>query len=162
MFTVQPEGFEAISDCARRFQEDVEKLAERFSLEVDGRFPAMELHVHPRLQATLEYALWGEAGVVAVKGKLNALTDDLIDCKTISVTMKFSLSCDPQTDIEWLKQRIEEILYGEVELFWHRPPAGHIGHIELTIAFQAEPGASRMNEYVRCVLGIVTGKMMAA
>ncbi|WP_228006690.1 hypothetical protein [Brevibacillus borstelensis] len=46
MFTVQPEGFEAISDCARRFQEDVEKLAERFSLEVDGRFPAMELHVH--------------------------------------------------------------------------------------------------------------------
>ncbi|MEJ8546762.1 hypothetical protein [Brevibacillus borstelensis] len=162
MFTIQPDGFEAVSDCARRFQEDVEKLAERFSLEVDNRFPAMELHVHPRLQATLEYALWGEAGVVAVKGKLNTRKDDLPHCKTVSVTMKFSLSCDPQTDIEWTKQRIEEILYGEVELYWNRPPAGHVEHIELTISFQAEPGESRMNEYVRCVLGIVTGKMMAA
>ncbi|USG67308.1 hypothetical protein NDK47_08555 [Brevibacillus ruminantium] len=162
MYTVQPEVLEAVSDCARLFQNEIEMMAETFLLTIDGRFPALDLQVHPHFQATLEYALWAETGVIAVKAKLNMDKEDLTSCESVMVTMKFSLSCDPQTDVERKKERIEEILYGEAELFWGIQPAGHNEHIELTLSFQAKPGASRMSEYARCVLGIITGKMIAA
>lgn len=158
---MHPEIVEAISDCARLFQGEIDKLAETYSLTVDNRFPALDLHVHPHFQATLEYALWADAGVIAVKGKLN-LDQEKMRCESVLVTMKFSLTCEPQSDIDFKKLRIEEILYGEGELCWSDQPAGLTDHLELTITFQTKPGASRMNEYVRGVLGIITGKMLAA
>jgi hypothetical protein len=162
MYSVQPCVFEAVSDSARRFQEEVEQLAGRFALCIDGGFPALELHVHPHFQAILEYTLWGEAGVVVIRGKLSMQNEAPLPCEPIAVTMKFSLSHDPHLDIEGKKQRIEEILAGEADLFWNVPPAGHVGHVELTLRFPSKPGSGLLGEYARCVLGIVTGKVMAA
>lgn len=160
MYAVQPSVCQAVSDCARRFQGEIEQLAERHALTIDGGFPALELQVHPQFQALLEYNLWGEAGVVAIRGKLHLR--DRIEEESLSITMKFSLSHDPAIDMEAKKQRIEEYLYGEAEMFWNIPPAGHVGHVELTIRFVYQPGSGRLGEYVRSVLGIVTGKMLAA
>jgi hypothetical protein len=162
MYSVQPCVFEAVSDSARRFQEEVEQLAGRFALRIDGGFPALELHVHPHFQAILEYTLWGEVGVVVIRGKLSMQNEAPLPCEPIAVTMKFSLSHDPHLDIEGKKQRIEEILAGEADLFWNVPPAGHVGHVELTLRFPSKPGSGLLGEYARCVLGIVTGKVMAA
>lgn len=162
MYAVQPYVFQVVSDCARRFQGEIEQLAELHALTIEGGLPALELHVHPQIQAVLEYTLWGESGVVAIHGKLNLREDTIAQKDSFSVMMKFSLSHDPNLDIEGKKQRIEEILYGEVDLFWNIPPAGHIGHVELTVRFLYQPGSGRLGEYVRSVLGIVTGKMMAA
>jgi hypothetical protein len=161
MYSVQPCVFEAVSDCARRFQEEVAQLAERFALRIDGGFPALELQVHPHFQAILEYTLWGEAGVVVIRGRVST-QNETPPCEPIAVTMKFSLSYDPHLDIEGKKQRIEEILAGEAELFWIVPPAGHVGHVELTLRFESKPGSGLVGEYARTVLGIVTGKVMAA
>ncbi|UFJ61326.1 hypothetical protein IRT44_00100 [Anoxybacillus sediminis] len=161
MYSVQPCVFEAVSECARRFQEEVAQLAERFALRVDGGFPALELQVHPHFQAILEYTLWGDAGVVVIRGKVGTQTESR-PCKPIAVTMKFSLSHDPELDIEAKKQRIEEILAGETELSWIVPPAGHVGHLELTLRFESKPGSGLVGDYARTVLGIVTGKVMAA
>lgn len=162
MYSVQPTVLQAVSDCARRFQGEVVQLAERYALTIEGGYPALELQVHPQFQASLEYTLWGEAGVVAIRGKLNLREEASPQSDSVSVMMKFSLSHDPKLDIEGKKQRIEEILYGEADLFWNIPPAGHIGHVELTVRFLFQPGSGRMGEYVRSVLGIVTGKVMAA
>lgn len=162
MYSVQPYVFQAVSDCAHRFQREVEQLAERHALTIEGGFPALELQVHPQFQALLEYTLWGEAGVVAIRGKLNLRDETRSQTDSISMMMKFSLSHDPNLDIEGKKQRIEEILFGEVDLFWNIPPVGHVGHVELTVRFLYQPGSGRLGEYVRCVLGIVTGKVLAA
>lgn len=162
MYAVKPDVFQVVSDCAHRFQEEIELLAGRHALTIERGFPALELQVHPQFQALLEYTLWGEAGVVAIHGKLNLRDEVSVQTDSFSIMMKFSLSHDPALDIEAKKQRIEEILYGEVDLFWNIPPAGHIGHVELTIRFMYQPGSGRLSEYVRSVLGIVTGKMLAA
>ncbi|WP_289140414.1 hypothetical protein [uncultured Brevibacillus sp.] len=162
MYAVKPDVFQVVSDCAHRFQEEIEQVAGRHSLTMESGFPALELQVHPQFQALLEYTLWGESGLVAIHGKLNVRDDVEAQTDSFSIMMKFSLSHDPTLDMEAKKQRIEEILYGEVDLFWNIPPAGHIGHIELTIRFMYQPGSGRLGEYVRSVLGIVTGKMLAA
>lgn len=162
MYAVQPDVLQYVSDCAHRFQGEIEQVAANHGLTIEGGLPALELQVTPQFQALLEYTLWGEAGVVAVHGKLRLPSDVLSSKESLSIMMKFSLSHDPNLDIEGKKQRIEEILYGEVDLFWNIPPAGHVGHIELTIRFSYQPGTGRLGEYVRSVLGIVTGKMLAA
>lgn len=162
MYSVQPYFIQTLSGCARRFQEEVEQLAVAHALTIEGGLPALELHVHPQVQAKLEYNLWGEAGVIALRGKLNLREDALSQPQEISMMMKFSLSHDPAMDIEGKKLRVEEILRGEAELFWNIPPVGHIGHVELTLRFQEQLGSGRMGVYVRHVLGILTGKMMAA
>ncbi|MDH6352192.1 hypothetical protein M2298_004191 [Brevibacillus sp. 1238] len=160
MYAVEPDLFQAVSDCAHRFQGEIEQLAKRHALTIEGGLPALELQVQPQCQALLEYNLWGEAGLVAIHGKLNLRGGVKKD--SFSIMMKFSLSHDPELDIEGKKLRIEEILYGEADLFWNIPPAGHVGHVELTLRFTYQPGSGRLGEYVRSVLGIVTGKMMAA
>jgi hypothetical protein len=162
MYSVQPYVFEAVSNHARSFQAEVEQLATCFSLRVEGGFPALELHVHPQFQALLEYTLWGESGVVAIRGKLQFENGEAAQCEPFPVTMKFSLSHDPAQDMEAKKQRVEEILYGDVEVFWNIPPAGHIGHVEMTATFLYQPGSGQLTEYARCVLGILTGKVLAA
>ncbi len=162
MYSVQPYLFEVVSNHANRFQAEVDELAKRFSLRIEGGFPSLELHVHPHFQALLEYTLWGEAGVVAIRGKLQFQNQQLSQCEPFPVTMKFSLSHDPGMDIDSKKLRIEEILSGDVDLFWNVPPAGHVGHVELTLTFTYRPGSNDLCEYARCVLGILTGKMLAA
>ncbi|WNC13157.1 hypothetical protein [Brevibacillus brevis] len=162
MYAVQPDVLQYVSDCAHRFQGEIEQVAANHGLTIEGGLPALELQVTPQFQALLEYTLWGEAGVVAVHGKLRLPSEVLSSKESLSIMMKFSLSHDPNLDIEGKKQRIEEILYGEVDLFWNIPPAGHVGHVELTIRFSYQPGTGRLGEYVRSVLGIVTGKMLAA
>ncbi|MDR7316570.1 hypothetical protein [Brevibacillus nitrificans] len=162
MYAVQPDILQYVSDCAHRFQEEIEQLAESHVLTIEGGLPALELQVQPKFQALLEYTLWGEYGVVAIHGKLQLRNESLSSKDQFSIMMKFSLSHDPNIDIEHKKQRIEEILYGDVDLFWNIPPEGHIGHVELTIRFSYQPGTGRLGEYVRCVLGIVTGNMKAA
>ncbi|MGN7471619.1 hypothetical protein [Brevibacillus sp. SAFN-007a] len=160
MYAVEPDWFQAVSEYAHRFQGEIELLAKRHALTIEGGLPALELQVQPQCQALLEYNLWGEAGLVAIHGKLSLR--DGIKKDSFSIMMKFSLSHDPDLDMEGKKQRIEEILYGEADLFWNIPPAGHVGHVELTLRFAYQPGSGRLGEYVRSVLGIVTGKMMAA
>lgn len=162
MYAVQPDVLQYVSDCAHRFQGEIEQVAANHGLTIEGGLPALELQVTPHFQALLEYTLWGEAGVVAIHGKLRLPSEVLSSKESLSIMMKFSLSHDPNLDIEGKKQRIEEILYGEVDLFWNIPPAGHVGHVELTIRFSYQPGTGRLGEYVRSVLGIVTGKMLAA
>lgn len=162
MYAVQPDVLQYVSDCAHRFQGEIEQLAESHALTIEGGLPALELQVQPQFQALLEYTLWGESGVVAIHGKLQLRNEILSSKDSFSIMMKFSLSHDPNLDIESKKLRIEEILYGEVDLFWNIPPAGHVGHVELTIRFSYQPGSGRLREYVRSVLGIVTGKMKAA
>jgi hypothetical protein len=161
MYSVQPYLFEVVSNHARTFQAEVDQLAKRFSLRIEGGFPSLELHVHPHFQAMLEYTLWGETGVVAIRGKLQ-FQDELAQCEPFPVNMKFSLSHDPGLDIDGKKQRIEEMLHGDVDLFWNVPPAGHVGHVELSISFTYRPGSGQLGEYARCVLGILTGKVLAA
>ncbi|GAB1529649.1 MULTISPECIES: hypothetical protein [Brevibacillus] len=160
MYAVEPNLFQAVSECAHRFQGEIEQLAQRHALTIEGGLPALELQVHPQFQALLEYNLWGEAGLVVIHGKLHKR--DHVWTDSFSVMMKFSLTHDPKVDIEGKKQRIEEFLYGEGEYFWNIPPAGHVGHSELTLRFTYQPGTNRLAEYVRSILGIVTGKMMAA
>jgi hypothetical protein len=162
MYSVQPYVFNVVSKHARSFQAEVEQFAQRFSLRVEGGFPALELQVHPQFQALLEYTLWGESGVVAIRGKLQFQNGEVVQCEPFPVTMKVSLSHDPAHDLEAKKQRIEEMLYGDVEVFWNIPPAGHVGHVEMTATFLYRPGSGQLIEYARCVLGILTGNMLAA
>jgi len=161
MYAVQPYLFEAVSNHARAFQSEVEQVAKRFTLRIEGGFPSLELQVHPHFQATLEYHLWGEAGLVAIRGKLQ-FQSELSQCEPFPVQMKFSLSHDPQLDMEGKQQRIEELLYGDADLSWNIPPAGHVDHVELSLSFTYRPGSGQLNEYANKVLGILTGKMLAA
>ncbi|MFY0545270.1 hypothetical protein [Brevibacillus sp. H7] len=162
MYSVQPYLFEVVSNHARCFQAEVDQLAKRFSLRIEGGFPSLELHVHPHFQALLDYTLWGEAGVVAIRGKLQFQNEQISQCEPFPVSMKFSLSYDPGLDIESKKQRIEEIFSGDVDLFWNIPPAGHVGHVELSLSFVYRPESGDLYEYTRFVLGILTGKVLAA
>lgn len=160
MYAVEPNLFQAVSDCAHRFQGEIEQLAKRHALTIEGGLPALELQVHPQFQALLEYNLWGEAGLVVIHGKMQKRDPSRTD--SFSVMMKFSLTHDPAVDMEGKKQRIEELLFGEAEYYWNIPPAGLLGHSELTLRFTYQLGSERLAEYVRSILGIVTGKMMAA
>jgi hypothetical protein len=162
MYSVQPYELEVVSRHARYFQAEVEQLAQCCSLRVEGGFPALELQVHPHFQVLLEYTLWGENGVVVIRGKLQFQNGEAVQCESFPVTVKVSLSHDPTHDLEAKKQRIEERLYGDVDVFWNIPPAGHVGHVEMTATFCYRPGSGQLNEYARCVLGILTGNAIAA
>lgn len=162
MYSVQPYFVQRLSGCACRFQAEVEQLAAAHALTIEGGLPALELQVHPQVLANLEYNLWGEAGVIAIRGKLHLREEVPSQAEDIAMMMKFSLSHDPAWEMEGKKLRVEEILCGEAELFWNIPPVGHVGHIELTLRFQDQVGSGRMAVYVRHILGILTGKMMAA
>ncbi|MCK9906824.1 hypothetical protein MXD63_43380, partial [Frankia sp. Cpl3] len=75
MYSVQPYLVETVSQRSRCFQTDVERLAERYSLRLEGGYPASELQAQPHFQALLEYTLWGENSLVAVIAKMPYLRD---------------------------------------------------------------------------------------
>lgn len=162
MHSVQTYSYQQVSHQTRSFHGEVEQLANAFSLRAEGGVPSLELHVTPQFQANLEYTMWGETGIVHLKGKLQFAADQQERCEAIPVTMRFSLSVDPHIDMEGKKLRIEEYFGSDAELVWYIPPAGLDDHLELTLHFLYEPGSNLLFEYGRCVLGIITGKSLAA
>jgi hypothetical protein len=162
MYSVQTYSYEHVSHQTRSFHSEVEQLAKMFSLRSEGGVPALELYTHPHFQAMLEYTLWGETGVVLLKGKLQFAGDQQERCEAIPVTMRFSLSVDPHMDMEGKKLRIEEFFGSDAELIWYIPPAGLDDHLELALHFLYAPGSNMLFEYGRCVLEIITGKSLAA
>jgi hypothetical protein len=150
---------EHVACCTRGLQVDVDRLTSRFSLSVEGGTPNVELQAYPNPQAVVEYALWGEAGLISLRAKLPGSG---AESRTFPVKMRFSLSHNLGDEVENKKVRIEEMLDAEVELFWNVSPAGLRDHVELTLFFTYVPDANQFCEYAACVLGIITGKALAA
>ncbi len=162
MYAVQPYLFEIVSSHSRAFQDEVERLAERFSLKIDGGFPTLEIQVSPYFQAQLEYTLWGESGVVSIKGRLQFEDSEPGRCESFPVVMRFSLSHDPLDSLEDIKQRVEACFHRDVNVHWNLPPAGHLGHVELSLHFVYRPQSNELHEYAQDVLGMITGRVRAA
>ncbi len=162
MYAVQPYLFQTVFSHSRQFQEEVEQLANQFLLKVEGGFPALELQVSPFFLATLEYALWSETGVLTIKGKLQFDDPQTDLLEPFPVVMRFSMGVQPETDGEYIKHRIEEYFSRDVELHWYMDPAAQSGHIELSLHFDYIPSSGTLVEYARYILGILTGRVMAA
>ncbi|MGD8189803.1 hypothetical protein ACQCN2_07455 [Brevibacillus ginsengisoli] len=162
MYAVQPYLFQTVSSHSRKFQNEVEQLARQYSLKIDGGFPALELQVSPKFQALLEYTLWCESGMIAIKGKLqfNESHSELLE--PVPVSIRFSISTNQDTDGEYIKRRVEEFCGRDVELQWYMEPLRHNGHIELSLQFLYIPSSGTLLEYTRYILGILTGRVVAA
>ena len=162
MYAVQPYLFQTVSSHSRKFQNEVEQLARQYSLRIDGGFPALELQVSPHFLALLEYTLWCESGIIAIKGKLqfNECQSDVLE--PVPVSMRFSISTNQDTDGEYIKRRVEEFCDRDVGLHWYLDPVSHNGHIELSLQFLYIPSSGALLEYARYILGILTGRVLAA
>jgi hypothetical protein len=103
--------------------------------------------------------------VVRLIGKLRFSGDQPERCEPIEATMRFSLSVDPHSDhldMEGKKLRIEDFFGSDGELVWNILPDGLDDHLELTLHFLYVPGSNLLFEYGSRVLGIITGKSLAA
>jgi len=156
------EMFEQIISHIEPLQNEINELVSEFSLTAQAETPTVELQIGAPHQATVEYILWGEAGLIVLRGKLPSAK--LADEKRTSmpVTMRFSLSHELGEEVEDKKRRVEEIMDSEVDLFWNVPPVGHSDHVEVTLNFTYRPNSRQLHAYCACVLGMLTGKVLAA
>ncbi|WP_134686463.1 hypothetical protein [Brevibacillus migulae] len=154
--------FEQIISQIEPLQDEINELASQFSLTPQAETPAIELQVSFPHQATVEYILWGEAGLIVLRGKLPNVKDSGEASTSFPVTMRFSLSHELGEEVEDKKRRIEEIMDTEVDLFWSVPPVGHSDHVEVTLSFAYAPNTGQLHAYCACVLGMITGKVLAA
>lgn len=154
--------FEQIVSHIEPLQKEIHELINELSLTLQADSPAIEWQMFPAKQATAEYILWAEAGLIVLRAKLpcDGRRSDAIH--TYPVTMRFSLSHELGEEVEEKKRRIEEILEPEAELFWGVQPIGHLDHVDLTLSFAYQPQSSLLRAYCACVLGMLTGKVMAA
>jgi hypothetical protein len=168
MHTCETNVMELVSPYSVHIQSEVEKLAERYNLRIDQESSAIEVKVEPSVQALLGYTLWDEAGVIAIKGKVqlhgpNVSDDQPKPAVGFPVAVRFSLTYDPALDIELIKHRIEEYFgHDHAELYWNVSPVGHDDHAELSIHFRYDLKSPALCEYVRYVLGMITGRVLAA
>lgn len=162
MYSVQPYLFQTISSHSRDFQKEVEQLAKQHSLKVDGGFPALELQVTPFFQAILEYTLWSDNGVIAIKGKLQFDDPSTTMLEPFPVFVRFSMASYPDMDGEYVKNRIEEYFCRDVDLQWYLDPSEQDGHVELSLQFLYIPSSGTLLEYTRYIMGILTGRVLAA
>lgn len=159
---VQAEIFEMILAQIEPLQSEINELISQFSLTTQAETPAVELQVLPPHQAIVEYILWGEAGLIALRGKLPSEGKQAEEAASYPVTMRFSLSHELGDELEDKKQRIEEIMDPEVDLYWGVPAVGHSDHVEVTLSFPYTPHRQQLRAYCACVLGMITGKVLAA
>ncbi len=160
---VQAEIFEMILSQIEPLQNEINELISQFSLTTQAETPAIELQVFPPHQAIVEYILWGDAGLIVLRGKLPTQEETSEDtASSYPITMRFSLSHELGDEVEDKKQRIEEIMDREVELYWGITPVGHSDHIEVTLSFPYTPHRQQLRAYCACVLGMITGKVLAA
>jgi len=160
MHTCFSNKLELVSPYFVRIQSEVEKLAKRYNLRLEEGASTVELIEVPSMQALLGYTLWDEAGVIAIKGKLQLKQEKITD---FPVVVRFSLTYASHHDFEWIKSRIEEYFgHDHAELHWNVSPVGHDDHAELSIHFRYDLKSQVLTEYVRYVLGMITGRKLAA
>lgn len=162
MYAVQPYLFQTIFNHSRDFQQEVEQLAALHSLKVEGGFPALELQMTPFFQAILEYTLMSENGVIAIKGKLQFEDPSTVMLEPFPVFVRFSMGSYPDMDGAYVKSRIEEYFSRDVDLQWYLDPSLQDNHVELSLQFLYTPSSGTLLEYARYIMGILTGRVLAA
>ncbi|MFM1653994.1 hypothetical protein ACI7RC_18105 [Brevibacillus sp. B_LB10_24] len=162
MESVQFDSSDVVSAYFRQFHEEIEQLAGQFALKPGEAFPATRRKTQPFDRAEVEYTLWGQAGVVSIKGNFPLSAHYASHCETIPVTMRFSLSYSGDTAPGDVKRRVEEQVASDVEIDWSILPAGHDDHLELSLRFLCRPQTGMLCEYARDVLGIITRRIIAA
>jgi hypothetical protein len=162
MQSVQFDSSDVVSAYSRQFHEEIELLAGQFALKPGEAFPAIERKTQPFARAEVEYTLWGQTGVVSIRGNFPLHAQHASHCETIPVIMRFSLSYSGETAPGDVKRRVEEQVGSDVEIDWSLLPAGHDEHLELSLRFPYRPQTGMLCEYARDVLGIITRRIIAA
>ncbi|WP_139490156.1 hypothetical protein [Brevibacillus dissolubilis] len=151
-----------VQKSSHKLQTEVERLTERLSLRLDGELPVLQLRGPSDEYAQAVYTLWDADGVITLRAKWQLETGEPIKPTAIPAVLRFSLSFDANDDVEHIQRRIQEYFGREAELHWNISQSGDVGHLELSLHFIYHTDQDMLFAYIRYVLGIITGRVMAA